>query len=323
MEFKTARLDTLATIISIFVTTLLVGLSIMFISKVPYGWIGSVIMVLIVLISYLLSPKRYFFEGSKFIIEKVVGTKIVIPLSEIEGYAAIPNLMKLKVARTFGNGGLFGYYGIFSTAEYGIINCQLTSLKNILIIKSKKGNFAISPLEFDKFEEYLKTTVSGITGEIVTIQPMEPEKMKYANAFILIIPIVLFVLTIMILLLTYAQLPDRIAIHFDFHGNPDGWGSRTSYLVSGIVPSSVLLCITIILFFCIRRTTSNPAVPNFWVILMSFVQIFVAYISFDTYWINRFDTHLIPLWYITIGFLVILAVLLLFYYRNLTRQGTG
>lgn len=322
MEFKTAKLDSIATLISIIVTTLLLGLSIFFIIKVPYGWAFATLMMLIIVISYLLSPKRYYIEGSKLVIKKVVGKKIIVHFHEIEGYALIPNFMKLKVARTFGNGGLFGYYGMFSTAEYGSINCQLTSLKNIFIIKSKRGNYAISPLEPTKFEEYLKTTASGTTGEIQIIKAAPKEVMKYASPLILIIPVILFIIIVIFVLLNYQQLPERIAIHFDFHGNPDGWGSKSSYLINSLASSSILLILNIGIFFFVRRTTNNPAIPNFLVLVVSFIQLFIAYTSFDTYWINKYDTHLIPIPYGITVFVIIMALLLFIYYRKTVKKQT-
>lgn len=323
MEFKIAKLDKMAIVVSVAATVFLVGLSIFFILKVPFGWAFAIFMMLVIIISYLLSPKNYSFEGTNLIIEKVIGKKIIIPLNEIEGYIRIRDFTKLKVVRTFGNGGLFGYYGMFSTAEYGSINCQLTSLKNIFIIKSKKGNFALSPLEPDKFEEHLKAIASGMTGEIEIIKPIPQEEMERANPLILIIPICIFILTIIVILLNYAQLPERIAIHFDFHGNPDGWGPKTSYLISGIVPSSILLALNIIIFFFVRRACSNPGIPNFLVIITSFIQLFIAYTSFDTYWFNRYNTHLIPLSYSIAVFVIIIVLLLLFYYRKIVKKKTS
>ncbi|MGB3478105.1 MAG: PH domain-containing protein, partial [bacterium] len=145
MEFKVAKLDRTATIVSIVTTAFLTVLSIFFVVKVPLGWLFAIFMMLIPLCCYLLSPKRYVFKGSALIIEKVVGRQITIPMNGIEAYIRVPNFAKLKVARTFGNGGLFGFYGLFSTAEYGEMNCQLTSLKDIIIIKTQKMNFALSP----------------------------------------------------------------------------------------------------------------------------------------------------------------------------------
>ena len=62
-----------------------------------------------------------------------------VALEDVEGYTVVPNFAKLHVSRTFGNGGLFGYYGTFSTAEYGAMSCQLRSLKDVFIIRTKRG----------------------------------------------------------------------------------------------------------------------------------------------------------------------------------------
>ena len=320
MIFKPAQLDRLATIITSLTSGFLICLALFFVFKVPYGWVFSIIIVLIIVVSYLLSPKQYTFEGAKFTIEKIAGTKIVISLNDFEGYVAIPNFTKLKLARTFGNGGLFGYYGMFTTAEYGSINCQLTSFKNVFIIRTANGTFAVSPREPEKFEEFLKATLSGITGEIAILQPIAPEEIVPASPRILILPLVLFILTIVMILLAYTQLPDQIAIHFDFHGNPDGWGSKMSYLISNIVPASVLLVLAIIIFFFVRNTTPSRTIPNFLVIVISLIQIFIAYIAFDTYWVNKNDTHIIALPYTLVGFLVILGLLLFFYYTQIVKK---
>lgn len=320
MDFKAARLDTLAIIISGFTTVLLVGLAIFFIFKAPHGWIFSIVMILILIISYLLSPKRYLFEGSKLIIEKVIGKRIIISLDEIEGYVLVPDLTKLKIARTFGNGGLFGYYGLFSTAEYGTINCQLTSLKNVFIVKSKKGTFAFSPYDPLTFEEYFKNTVAGITGKLEKLVPLKREAIKYASPLILLIPITIFALTVVMILSLYPQLPERIATHFDFHGNPDAWGSRNSFTTAGIIPSSILVVLNFVLFFIVRRTTVRPAIPNFLVIIFSLIQIFVVYASFDMYWFNKHNTHLIPFIYSIVGFACILAFIFLLYYQKIVKK---
>ncbi len=317
MEFKTARLDRAATFISIIVSALLVGISIFFLIMISSGWVFSILMIIIIVCCYALSPKRYVFKERQLIIEKVIVKKITVPIDEMRAYVRIPNFARLKVARTFGNGGLFGYYGMFSTAEYGTINCQLTNLKNVLIIKSERGVFAVSPAEPDLFEQHLKTT-AGL-AETEELKPRVIEKREYANALILIIPICLFFIDMVTLLLTYAQLPHRIAVHFDFQGYPDRWGSKNSYLISGIMPASILLAIGIAAFLVVRRTTTNRMLPNFLIIIVAFIQLFVAYLTFDTYWINKHNTHLMPLAYSIILFVVVL-IGLLFYYYKLVRK---
>ncbi|UCG92169.1 MAG: DUF1648 domain-containing protein [candidate division WOR-3 bacterium] len=320
MEFKAARLDTVATIATGFVTTLFVGLTIFFSMTMPYGAIFSIPLLIILVVTYLLSPKRYLFEGSKLIIEKVIGKRIVIALDEVEEYVFIPNFTKLKIARTFGNGGLFGYYGLFTTAEYGTINCQLTNLKNVFIIKSKKGTVALSPRDSTQFEEYFKTIVSGITGTVEKLEPRKIDVAKYASPLILLIPSALFILTIVMLVSLYPHLPERIATHFTLSGDPDAWGSKVSFITSGLVPGSILLILNIVLFFIVRRTTVEPIIPNFLVIVLCFIQSFVAYASFDIYWYNKHTVHFIPSLISIIGFTSILTILLIVYYFKIVKK---
>ncbi len=284
---------------------------------VPSGWIFLILMLLIIVCCYALSPKTYVFNDGQLIIKKVIGKKIIIPIDEIRAYVHVSNFARLKVARTFGNGGLFGYYGMFTTAEYGTINCQLTTLKNVFIIKSKKGAFAISPANPELFEERLKTT-AGIV-DIEELRPRVIEKREYANLLILIIPVCLFIISLIMVLLTYTQLPDRIAVHFDFQGYPDRWGSKDSYLISGIIPASILLAVGIVAFLIVRRTTTNRALPNFFVIIVALIQLFVAYLAFDTYWTNKNNRHLMSLRY-SITLFVILMIGLLFYYYKAVKK---
>lgn len=318
MDFKSARLDRGARILTWVVTVFVAGLAALFLFLVPFGWIFSIFMVVLITVTYLLSPKRITLSDTVMTIEKNLGTRITIPLHAIQGYARIPDFSKLKVARTLGNGGLFGYYGIFSTAEYGDIHCQLTSLKDIFLIKTASKTYAVSPGNHDLFSENL-SRIQAAAGSITPLEPMT-EPIHHANPVILVIPLVLFILIAVFVVLNYAQLPERIAVHFDMHGNPDRWGSKASYLVSGLVPSAILLIINIAAFFIVRRASRNQAIPTMLVIIVACIQLFIAYTTVETYWVNRYGTHLIPLVYGITGFVLLMIVLYAFYYRKLVRK---
>jgi len=318
MEFKPAKLDTLALIISTITTIFLILFSIFFILKgIPYGWIFSLLMISIVVISYLLSPKTYYIQGGNFVIEKVIGKKIIIPLNEIEGFIEVEDFNKLKPVRSMGNGGLFGYYGIFTTKDYGNINCQLTRLKNILIIKSKMGFFAISPGKPEMLIDWFKSTTG--TSEIEATSEIEPIK-KRASPLILIIPDTIFTLTIIMVILLFQQLPDRIATHFDLQGNPDGWSPRISFLYFSIFPQIILLAMNVIIFFATRNRYRNNKSVYLLVIIISLIQVFIAYSSFDIYWFNVHNTHLVPMFYALAGFVVLLLILFYCYHKILTKK---
>jgi hypothetical protein len=82
----------------------------------------------------------------------------------------------------------------------------------------------------------------------------------------------------------------------------------------------VLFVVAVIIFFFVRNTTSNRSIPNFLVVVISLIQIFIAYMAFDTYWMNKNNTHIMPLPYTLIGFLVIFAVLLFIYYTQIVKK---
>jgi hypothetical protein len=317
MDFKPARLDLTAAIISSGVTLFITGLSLFFIIKLPYGWAFAVFMELIVIGSFALSPKKYSLRNGSLVIEKYIGTKIIIPVTDIDGYVTIPKFCSLTISRTFGNGGLFGYYGVFSTAEYGELHCQLTSMHNVIIVRTKNRSYAISPLAYAIFEEQLKAHVNH--EPVTTLQP-NSKPIDKASALILIVPVMLFIVFVVITLIQYAQLPDRIAVHFNMHGTPDRWGPKSSYLFSSLVPASILFACCIAVFFAVRKTTRNKAIPQFLVIILSFIELFIIYTSMNTYWITKHNSFLVQpaIGYSLFGLL--LVVLLFVYYRRIVKK---
>jgi len=322
MEFKTARLDKIAKGLSAFVIVLFGVLSTVFLIKVPspHNLMFILVFVLIVIISYLWSPRRYLIEGSKLVIEKIAGHRIVIPLDEVEGCVTIPDLGKLKVSRTFGNGGLFGFYGQFSTAEYGDINCQLTSLKNLVIIRTKRGSYALSPLEVAQFEQHLRDVVTGITGRLETLTPAPVGAVRRASPLVLLVPTTIFVVTIALVASFTPQLPERIAVHFNFGGDPDRWATVSGFLTTSLIPAVFLFVINIVIFLTVRRTTARPTIPNFLVMFMSLIQTLVGYTAFDLYWFNTRGSHPLPMAWIFPGFGLLVLASLYFYYRTVKAR---
>jgi hypothetical protein len=316
MAFQPAKLDTIAIIITALATAFIVVLAAIFIVRVPYGWLWAFGIMLIPGICYALSPKQYVFEGSNFIIEKVIGKKIIIPIKEIRGYMVLENLAKLKMTRTFGNGGLFGFYGMFSTAEYGPINCQLTSMKNIVLIKTDNMHYAVSPRQLQGFVQMFGSITSL---KIHCLETTSADQSRHARVLILALPIALYVATIIIILLAYHALPDTIAVHFDAYGNPDRWGSKVSYIINGFIPVTILLALTVGVFLFLRRSSHRPAIPILLVIIMSFVQLFTLYLQINTYWLNTHHHHLLPFWHVLFAFMGIMVVLLFVYYRVATK----
>jgi len=319
MDFKPARLDRPALIITVLTAVLLAVMSIIFILKIPYGWIAALFLMGIVLGCYLWSVKKYHFEDGNLIIEKIVGQKTVVPTAEIQSYLVVDNFLSLKPLRAFGNGGLFGYYGIFTAHDYGKMNCYLTSLRQVVMIKTSHGIIVLSPDNPVQFETHLLATVHGITGGMEAIQPIAPENIRYANPLVLLLPDAIFTLNLIGIILLYPSLPAHVATHFNFQGVADRWSPRSSFVYMGLLPSVIIFSLTILMFFVVRRRTPEPKITYFIVGLFSFIQFFMGFMFFDVFWYNIRHDHLLPLQYVFIIFLVIIFIGMYFYYQRIKK----
>ncbi|MFI5222059.1 MAG: PH domain-containing protein [Bacteroidia bacterium] len=97
------------------------------------------------IICYVLSPGSYVINETDLIIKRPAGDA-KIKLSDI-AEIRMANEGELKwMLRTFGNGGLFGYYGKYFVYGIGTLTLYTTKLTNRIFIQTKQGKkFLISP----------------------------------------------------------------------------------------------------------------------------------------------------------------------------------
>lgn len=165
MEYK-ASLDTLAKIIT--GVTIIIFVLIGYIS-VKAIWVSEgnistllihIIIILffssIILFSYLYAPKSYSVDDAQLIINRPI-SKVTITLSDIEEVREISNAEMTGAIRTFGVGGLFGYYGKYYAPKIGHLKLYATQRRNMVLILTKQGQkILISPDDI-RIIEKLKT----------------------------------------------------------------------------------------------------------------------------------------------------------------------
>lgn len=156
MEYK-ASMDNLAYIITIGV----VGLGVyMFLgSKI----IVSLILMMVVLLAFLWSPRRYYVNEIELVIVRFIG-KVSIPLDSIAEIETPNKELTKGVVRTFGVGGLFGYFGKFYNSRLGQMDFYVTQRKNYVLIKLYSGKkIMLSPNDIGLGEEISRR--KGSVGE--------------------------------------------------------------------------------------------------------------------------------------------------------------
>jgi len=109
-------------------------------------------LIFISILCFILKPSYYILEDETIIIHRIF-KDVKILRSDILKVELVP-AEKLKWSiRTFGVGGLFGYFGKFYNRNIGSMTWYATQRENFVLIKTSKNNIIITPDEAEDFVE--------------------------------------------------------------------------------------------------------------------------------------------------------------------------
>jgi hypothetical protein len=141
-----ASLDKTAILITSLVT-LIFGALIVFNFSLPL----AIFLILIYLICLLLKPLSYEITQDELIIRRLIKS-VRINRNDIKSLELIEKATLSGTIRTFGVGGLFGWYGKFANFKLGAMTWYVTRRdKPVLIIKKDSKKILISPDEAEAF----------------------------------------------------------------------------------------------------------------------------------------------------------------------------
>ncbi|MBY0477742.1 MAG: PH domain-containing protein [Chitinophagaceae bacterium] len=153
-----ASLDKLAKIITVVVSLLFASAIILCVSLYLTDrdislLIAPILLSLIYLFVLFFKPAGYRISDRTVFINRIVGEKKIL-FSSIEHISTIRKKEVKGTIRTFGVGGLFGYFGEFSNSKFGRMTWYVTHMDRlILITTTDKRHFIISP---DKQDEFIR-----------------------------------------------------------------------------------------------------------------------------------------------------------------------
>ena len=105
----------------------------------------------IYIITYGFSTKDYQLTTDEIIVRRLFGN-VKIKRSEILSVEIIEKEQMGWIIRTFGVGGLFGYWGKFSSSTLGSMTWYATRKNKIILIKTiKNKRIVITPNEMEQF----------------------------------------------------------------------------------------------------------------------------------------------------------------------------
>lgn len=123
--------------------------------------IFPLIMTLIVVGSYLWHVQSYEVTDGGIEIKRPIGSKLI----SFRSINYVKNLKKDDlgiVIRTFGNGGLFGFYGMFGSSNQGKITFYGTQQRNYVIVETDSKKYVLTPDEPLEFVKSLEQRVGVI-----------------------------------------------------------------------------------------------------------------------------------------------------------------
>jgi hypothetical protein len=149
--------------------------------------------------SYAWSPRSYLISADGITVKRLIGD-VFFPFTELhEVRRATPHDLAGSV-RLFGNGGLFGYYGLFRSPALGVCSWYVTNRRNIVVAVGVKTAL-FSPDDIDGFLAAIPQLAPG------PYAPRPVEAKGRGLTLVLGLAFAALVLTFVVLALTWSPGP--------------------------------------------------------------------------------------------------------------------
>ena len=155
MKFTTS-LDRLATIVTwgvslLFITIIGVQVKELIHEFSTLSLIVIILLLLVYLFTFLLRPLHYTITDTDLIIQRPLSSK-KIARADIEALELFINGELNWAIRTFGVGGLFGYFGRCFKGSIGSMTWYATRRNKAVLIRTKKGDrIVVTPDDYEGF----------------------------------------------------------------------------------------------------------------------------------------------------------------------------
>jgi hypothetical protein len=110
----------------------------------------TLIAVLLILVSYAYSPRGYVITDRSVLVQRLAGR----PRIALDGLRQVrrttPDDFRRSI-RLRGSSGLFGYYGLFSSAKLGRFTAYVTNKNNRVVVITGSKTALFSPDDVDAF----------------------------------------------------------------------------------------------------------------------------------------------------------------------------
>src|SRR5271168_3685493 len=115
--------------------------------------------VFVILLCFAYSPRAYSLEDGTIVVSRRLAGSARIALQDVHAARRATPDDFLGCIRLGGSGGLFGYYGLFSTTKLGRSTWYVTDRSNSVVVITAAKTVLVSPDDPDGFLSTLRTYV--------------------------------------------------------------------------------------------------------------------------------------------------------------------
>ena len=171
------------------------------------------------------SPRKYAIEGRELAVTRPAG-KVRIPLEHVREVRAATADDFAGAIRLWGNGGLFGYYGLFRTTKLGRSTWYVTNRANAVVLVTEARTVVLSPDDVPGFLERLRASTPVAGRETGASSPATMRSRSSAGKWGVWLGLGIGIATIGIVASAFLYSPgppaytltsDRLAIHDRFY----------------------------------------------------------------------------------------------------------
>ncbi|MEK6263857.1 MAG: PH domain-containing protein [Clostridium sp.] len=182
--------------------------------------------------------------------------KITVPLNEIEGYATSTG--EIKGVKLYGIASNSFAMGRFVIDKIGISRMFVTDNERIFYIKTKHMNYAVSPIDYKKFEaDLINHNIHVVDWESKVNNSYNLHKDKHFILPLIGVSIIILILTLNpFILYLKDSIPNVMPLSFDakFHPVKMGTGQQFAFtqMIYGVLNMVLLFCMYYASYFCAK-----------------------------------------------------------------------
>jgi len=204
------------------VMTGLVGVLLLLPVLLAHSTLVAFFAALVFVAAFAWSPRWYAVAERSIVVHRLIGN-LRIPLEDVReiGVAASQDLS--GAVRLWGNGGVFGYYGLFSTSKLGRCWWYVTNRKNAVVLITGRKTALFSPDDVDGFVAAVRAAVP-VSAPAAGAPGHSPESSVSTIAGFVGLGVAMVVLAIVVFAFTYSPgapgftlTPASLTIHDRFY----------------------------------------------------------------------------------------------------------